>query len=111
MHAEDDGVQRGGDFFGKPAPRFRQESCLLQARFGRFEYFVVGAGDAVSFLVEGECQIVHGGASDGNEMYVHIPYHIIGSSDKGKIFCPESGKADGEIIIFARVKIKRKWMN
>lgn len=74
VHAEDDGVECRGDFLGKPSPRFGQKACLLQAGFGGFEYFVVGSGDVVSFFMEGECQVVHGGAADGNKMYVHNPW-------------------------------------
>lgn len=71
MHAEDDGIQGGGDFFGEPAPGFREQPGFAEAGFGGFEDFVVGTGDVAAFVFQGNGEAVHGSPADSDKVDVH----------------------------------------
>ena len=96
MHSEHHGIKVGGYPFGMPALVGGQQPCRCQTAAGRVEYLVVRPGDIISFLVQGQRQVVHGTAADGNKMYFHCCVSL--SLQKYGFFLLPHGFAD---IIFS----------
>jgi len=71
VHPQYDRIQVGSDVFLIPTHFIRQQPEFFQSAFAGFEYFVIRSGDSVAFSVEGNGQIVHGAAANGNEMDFH----------------------------------------
>ena len=71
MHAQDNSVQIGVDFFWKPPKNGGQQAFGLQTRLGRFKNSIVAACNLCAFEVQGQGKVVHGTSSDGDKMYVH----------------------------------------
>ena len=71
MHAEDDRIQLAVDPFGVPTHGCGQESLRFEPAPAGVVNGVVGTGDGVALMVEGEGEVVHGRAADGDEVNVH----------------------------------------
>src|ERR1700679_4260598 len=71
MHAQDDGIQVRMNMGWLPTQNRRQQAFMLQVCPRRFEDLIVAAGDHISFSLEGNGQLVHDTAPNGDKMYVH----------------------------------------
>ena len=71
VHPEDDGIDLRGDLFRKPAFLRREQTGLRQTGAGRFVDHVVRTGHGMTFLLQGERQVVHGSSSYGDKMNPH----------------------------------------
>ncbi len=72
VHAQNDGIEVGGDFSGEPSRGFGQQSAGRQPPPGGLHDLIVGTSDQIPFMMEGQGQIMHGAPSDGNKMDSHF---------------------------------------
>ena len=71
MHTQDDGIQLRGNALRMPAYGIGKNSVFCQTPFRGLENLVVGTGDLIAFQLQGNGQIVHGAAANGNKVYFH----------------------------------------
>ena len=71
VHPQDDRVRLPRDFLREPPPRFGQQPGVLQPRPRWLEYLIVRPRHVITFLLEGERQVVHGSPADSDKMDVH----------------------------------------
>src|SRR5580658_6224814 len=86
MHAQNDGIQIGVDTGRLPTHYGRQQTLLLQVCPGWFEDLIVAAGHHISFSLEGDGQLVHDTAPNGDKMYVHSAVNVFNPNLLAKNF-------------------------
>ncbi len=90
MHAKDDCIEFRSYAFGEPPEFIRQQASALQTAPGWLINDVIAPRNLIPFVVEGQCQVVHGTTSDGYKMYPHIA-DFPGKDRKRKEACQPSG--------------------
>src|ERR1700744_5205413 len=71
MHTQYNGVQSPVDLLQVPAKRRWQQPFFFKVRQGRLEYLVIAAADLVTLVFQGNSQLMHDAAADGDKMYIH----------------------------------------
>jgi hypothetical protein len=99
MHAQDDGIQVGVDTGRLPTHYGRQQTFLLQVCPGWFEDLIVAAGHHISFSLEGDGQLVHDTAPNGDKMYVHSAVNVFNPNLLAKNF-PFAGRGLAQMEYF-----------